>query len=412
MIVNEPGLEAARSHIRARRPRSWDDEASRPVILTIIGTRPEAIKLAPVIRELSGRADVRSIVCVTAQHRGLVDDVLAWFGVRPDHDLDVMQPGQSLTDVAARVMERIDPVLATEQPDWVLIQGDTSSVVAAALAAFHRRIPVAHVEAGLRSHSLSDPFPEEANRRIASLLTALHLAPTEVARGNLLAEGIAAGSIVVTGNPVIDALRIVLREAHVKTSRPRRTVPLILATIHRRESFGPPLEAICLALRRIALEREVRIVIPVHPNPSVEATIARILGEVPAVELVPPLNYPELVRLLTESHFVMTDSGGLQEEAPALGKPVLVLRETTERPEAIEAGAAVLVGRDPERIAAAAFEFLDGGQRYRQMAVPRPIYGDGHAAGRIVNAILAIGRPLPESPVAADSASRAAVTAP
>jgi UDP-N-acetylglucosamine 2-epimerase (non-hydrolysing) len=369
-----------------------DRADGRARILVVVGTRPEAIKLAPVVLELARRTDaVSPRVCVTAQHRGLADDVLDWFGIRPDHDLDVMRDGQSLNQVMARVVSGIDSVIATERPDWVVVQGDTATVVAASLAAFTARIPIAHVEAGLRTHDLTDPFPEEANRRMAGVLATLHLAPTDRARQNLVREGVPDRAIVVSGNPGIDALRLGLAALPSRRDDEADTgVRDILVTVHRRESFGPALVGICRALRHLGASRtDIRIILPVHPNPEVSGPVREILGDCPRVCLVAPMRYVELVDALRRSYFVMTDSGGLQEEAPALGKPVLVLRDMTERPEGLEAGAALLVGRTPGSICLAAERLLDDTEAYRAMAVPRWIYGDGSAARRIVDGLLA-----------------------
>jgi UDP-N-acetylglucosamine 2-epimerase (non-hydrolysing) len=363
-------------------------------VLTVIGTRPEAIKLSPVILALRERGPaVESKVCLTAQHRSLVDDVLAAFGIVADHDLGVMSENQTLSRVAARVLEGIDRVLGLEEPDWVVVEGDTTTVLATAIASFHAGVRVAHVEAGLRTNDLRHPFPEEANRRIATVLATLHFAPTEAARANLLAERVPDETIIVTGNPGLDALRIAGEGERGRTRPPvdlRDGERIILVTAHRRESFGPELRSICQAIARIAAERRdsVHIVYPVHPNPNVEGPVRNLLGDIENVTLLAPLPYLELVALMRASTLVLTDSGGIQEEAPSLGKPVLVLRETTERPEAVEAGAAIVVGRDADTIVEQALRLLDDAEAYGKMAVPRPIFGDGHAADRIVAALL------------------------
>lgn len=366
-------------------------------MLTVIGTRPEAIKLAPVILALDARRDVvDSRVCLTAQHRSLVDDVLAAFAIIPDLDLGVMTAGQTPSRVAARVLEGMERVLADEQPDIVIVQGDTTTVLATTIAAFHAGIAVAHVEAGLRTYDLRHPFPEEANRRVATILASLHFAATQEARQNLLAEGVHDDAIVVTGNPGLDALRLA-GEGDLGATPPPIELDererMILVTAHRRESFGADLRSICDAIARIASARRdtVRIVYPVHPNPNVEGPVRSILGDIPNVTLLGPLPYAQLVALLRRSYLVLTDSGGLQEEGPALGKPVLVLRETSERPEAVEAGAAIVVGRDADTIVRQTLTLLDDPAAYARMAVPRPIYGDGHAADRIVAALLRYG---------------------
>ena len=360
----------------------------------MIGTRPEAIKLAPVILALEEQAEaIESRVCFTSQHRSLVEDVLTAFAIKPHRDLAVMTPGQTPSRVAARVLEGMEEVLAEEHPDVVIVQGDTTTVMATTIACFHLGIPVAHVEAGLRTHDLRHPFPEEANRRIATILTSIHLAPTEWARQNLLAEGVAGELIAVTGNPGLDALRLAGEGDLGATPSPVQLDDherLILVTAHRRESFGAELRSICEAIARVASARRdsVRVVYPVHPNPSVEGPVRDLLGDIQNVTLLGPQPYARMVALLRRSYLVLTDSGGLQEEGPALGKPVLVLRETSERPEAVEAGAAIVVGRDVDRITQQTLALLDDPNLYARMAVPRPIFGDGFAAGRIVAELL------------------------
>jgi UDP-N-acetylglucosamine 2-epimerase (non-hydrolysing) len=377
-------------------------------VLTVLGTRPEAIKLAPVIRELAGRAGsgLQTVVCSTAQHRELLDEVLDLFGLRPDYDLAVMEADQSPTGVAAAVLARLEPVLARERPAWVLVQGDTTTVAGAALAAYYAGSRVGHVEAGLRTGDKWRPFPEEINRRVAGAVADLHFAPTERARANLLHEGVPPTQIVVTGNPVIDALRGVAalpppeeamailaragpgsRQPGTATADARR---LILVTAHRRESFGAPLEAVCAALREIAARYAgaVQLVYAVHPNPNVHEPVHRLLGGVPGVTLTPPLAYSTLVHLMKRADLVLTDSGGIQEEAPGLGVPVLVLRDVTERPEAVEAGTVRLVGTDRERIVAEACRLLDDPVAHARMARAVNPYGDGQASQRIVAALL------------------------
>ncbi len=364
-------------------------------ILSIVGTRPEAIKMAPVIRELARHGgQIVSRVCVTAQHRQMLDQVLSLFAIAPDHDLNVMEAGQSPARVAAAVLTRLAPVLKAEMPDWVLVQGDTTTVLAAAIAAFYARIKVGHVEAGLRTGDRFQPFPEEINRRMASVAADLHFAPTARARENLLREGIPDALIRVTGNPVIDALFLAAERPYDPAGGPLAGIPwqrrLILVTAHRRENFGAPLEQICLALRDLAetYRDDVQIVYPVHLNPNVQEPVRRLLGNTPGISLLAPLDYLPLVHLLKKSTLVLTDSGGLQEEAPGLGKPVLVLREVTERPEAVEAGTVRMVGADRARIVAGAKLLLDDPAEYRQMARALNPYGDGHAAERIVQALL------------------------
>ena len=369
-------------------------------VLTIFGTRPEAIKLAPVIRELerqAGDGGPESIVCVTAQHRQMLDQVLELFGIVPDYDLNVMEGNQTPTQVAAAVLARLEPILRDVRPDWVLVQGDTTTVAAASLAAFYARTRVGHVEAGLRTHDKWQPFPEEINRRVAGVIADLHFAPTERARQNLLAEGVPAERILVTGNPVIDALQWVaaqpLGEGEPGFDRElleKGDGRLILVTAHRRENLGAPLENICLALRDLAerYEGRLRIVYPVHLNPNVWGPVHRLLGGVRNITLTPPLDYLPLVHLLKRVHLVLTDSGGIQEEAPGLGKPVLVLREVTERPEAVEAGTVRLVGTDRARVVAETVRLLEDEEAYARMARAVNPYGDGKAAGRIVGGLL------------------------
>ncbi len=357
--------------------------------------------MAPVVRELGRHPEqVDSLVCVTAQHREMLDQVLRLFALTPNYDLDVMADSQTPTQVASTVLRQLEPILRAERPDWVLVQGDTTTVMAAALAAFYARVRVGHVEAGLRTGDKWRPFPEEINRRVAGVAADLHFAPTAWARDNLLREGVPPAAVRVTGNPVIDALQWVAGQpatAEVTDflaslgagagSPPGR---IILVTAHRRESFGEPLEQVCLALRELA-ERytgRVRIVYPVHRNPNVQEPARRLLGGQPGVTLTAPLDYLTLVHLLRRSALVLTDSGGLQEEAPGLGVPVLVLRDVTERPEGVQAGTVRLVGTDRARIVAEAAGLLDDQAEYERMARAVNPYGDGHAAERIVRAVL------------------------
>jgi UDP-N-acetylglucosamine 2-epimerase (non-hydrolysing) len=364
-------------------------------VLTIIGTRPEAIKMAPVIKELERHAGrVQSRVCATAQHREMLDQILSLFRIAPDYDLDLMRRARTCTQVAAAALSRLEPILEAERPDWILVQGDTTTVLAASVAAFYARVRVGHVEAGLRTHDPRQPFPEEGNRRVASLLADLHFAPTESARENLLRENVPPERVHVTGNPVVDALREMSEAACAEVSPALGEIPpggrIVLVTAHRRENFGEPLESICEALARLArrYKGDVRVVYLVHRNPHVWKTAHRLLGATPGVTLLPPIDYLSLVHLLKRCHLVLTDSGGLQEEAPCLGKPLLVLRDKTERPEALEAGCVKLVGTDSERIVAEASRLLDCREAYEEMSRPRFIYGDGHAARRIVDALL------------------------
>jgi UDP-N-acetylglucosamine 2-epimerase (non-hydrolysing) len=366
-------------------------------VLSIFGTRPEAIKLAPVIQTLRGAPqEFTARVCVTGQHRELLDQVLHLFDIRPDHDLAVMQPDQSLPELTARLLTGLAPVLAREKPDWVLIQGDTTTTLCAALAAYYQRLPVAHVEAGLRSHNPWHPYPEEFNRRLADALSTLHLAPTEGARQNLLTEGIPDARIRVTGNTVIDALLEVAARPYDFSRSPLAGLPLdnrrvILVTTHRRESFGAPLRSLCRAIRTLAerYPKDVQVVLPVHLNPNVQRPVREELGRSPNIALLEPLDYEPLVHLMKRATLILTDSGGLQEEAPSLGVPVLVLRQVTERPEGVEAGAARVVGTDTETIVAAAVELLDNPEEHRRMARVRNPYGDGQASRRILDALRA-----------------------
>ncbi|MBU4457057.1 MAG: UDP-N-acetylglucosamine 2-epimerase (non-hydrolyzing) [Nanoarchaeota archaeon] len=366
-------------------------------ILTVFGTRPEAIKLAPVIRELQRRSaigELQSIVCVTAQHREMMDQVLRAFDITPDYDFNVMEDNQTPTQVASTVLARLETILQIEHPDWVIVQGDTTTVAAAALAAFYAKVKVGHVEAGLRTNDKWQPFPEEINRRISGVIADLHFAPTQNARHNLLREGVPDANILITGNPVIDALHMVANLSYNPALGPLKHLPwdrrLILVTAHRRENFGKPFEQICLALRDIALAYagDVHFVFPVHRNPNVQEAAHLLLGDVAGVTLTDPMEYLALVYLMKHSYLVLTDSGGIQEEAPGLGKPVLVLRQVTERPEAVEAGTVRVVGTDRELIVVEVTRLLENGSEYQRMSQAVNPYGDGHAAKRIVKALL------------------------
>jgi UDP-N-acetylglucosamine 2-epimerase len=365
----------------------------RPRILCVFGTRPEAIKMAPVVRALAAPSSgLEPVVCVTDQHREMLDQVLEFFAVTPDHRLGVMRAAQTPSEVAARVLERLPAVLDAVQPAAVLVQGDTTTTVAAALAAFHARLPVGHVEAGLRTHRLDSPFPEEANRRLATVLARWHFAATLQARDNLRHEHVPASHIVVTGNPVVDALLWAVERLGDRRVAPRLPADearrLILVTAHRRESFGPPFLELCRALRELADRNpEVELAYPVHLNPEVQAPVRRVLDGHPRIHLLPPLGYSALVDLLRRSHLVLTDSGGIQEEAPSLGKPVLVLRDTTERGEGIAAGTARLVGTSRRRIVAETERLLRDPVAYDAMARAHNPYGDGRAAERIVRVL-------------------------
>jgi UDP-N-acetylglucosamine 2-epimerase (non-hydrolysing) len=358
--------------------------------LFIFGTRPEAIKLCPVVKYLQDEMPELSVrVCVTAQHRQMLDQVLPVFAVRPDYDLDVMRPGQTLTGLSGRMLPELESVLSREQPDVVVVQGDTTTTLCGALAAFHARIPVAHVEAGLRTGDIQQPFPEEMNRVLVARLSAVHFAATQNAAQHLRDEGVPRPTIHVTGNTGIDAVLHVCRrldEGAVRGGDWRFLHPLrkvIVVTAHRRESFGEGFERLCIAIRHLAERRDVQIVYPVHPNPNVKEPVRRHLAHHPNVVLVEPLDYVSFVDLARRAYLILTDSGGVQEEAPSLGKPILVLRDKTERPEAVEAGTATLVGTDVRKIVATATQLLDDPSEYaRRQKIHNP-YGDGHASERI-----------------------------
>ena len=364
-------------------------------VLAIFGTRPEAIKMAPVILELgaSDRIDIR--ICVTAQHRAMLDQALSLFDLVPDHDLDLMQHDQTLEALTSRALNGVGAVLDIEKPDVVLVHGDTSTTLAASLAAFYRRVSVGHVEAGLRSGSLAAPWPEEMNRRVVTLTTRYHFAPTDSARRNLLAEGVPDEQIHVTGNTVIDALlHTVARVRSVGTENLLQRFdflhegrPLVLVTGHRRENFGAGFDNICEALIEIAEHYDAHVVYPIHPNPNVKGPVELRLGRNPRISLIDPLEYSHFIALMDRAHIVITDSGGVQEEAPSLGKPVLVMRDITERPEAVQAGTAILVGTDRKAIVREAGRLFADKEHYARMAGAINPYGDGMAAGRICRAL-------------------------
>lgn len=368
-------------------------------VLSVLGTRPEAVKLAPVIQEFKKHPEIESMVCVTAQHREMLDQVLRVFNIHPDFDLDLMRPDQSLAEISAAIFTNLDPILTAQRPDWVVVQGDTTTVMAAAVNAYYRQIKVGHVEAGLRTYDKWQPFPEEINRRIAGTVADLHFAPTQRNRENLLREGVSDTNIAITGNPVIDAVRwISAQPIPTEVSAlmndlcvgPFGSNRLVLITAHRRENFGVPLEQICTAINRLAdqYHGSVRFVYPVHRNPNVQEPVYRMLSHNSNITLLPPLDYLPLVHLLKNSTLVLTDSGGIQEEAPGFGIPTLVLREVTERPEGVEAGVLKLVGTDTERIVFAVNSLLEDAVEYQQMAKSANPFGDGHAAERIVQALL------------------------
>jgi UDP-N-acetylglucosamine 2-epimerase (non-hydrolysing) len=374
-------------------------------VLSIFGTRPEAVKMAPIVKLLDKTGGVSSKVCVTAQHREMLDQALDLFSITPDYDLDLMRPDQSLSSLSSEIFSGLEPILEDVKPDWVLIQGDTTTVMAAAILAYYHRIRVGHIEAGLRTEDKWQPFPEEINRRVASVIADLHFAPTVWAQDNLLREGVPVDNIVVTGNPVIDALLEVAARPYQPDESREIAIPedhqVVLVTAHRRENFGKPIENIFSALREIALHYsdQVSVIYPVHMNPNVQEPAHQILADVPNIILTDPMDYQAMVYWMKRAYLILTDSGGIQEEAPALGTPVLVLREVTERPEALEAGTARLVGTDPNLILTETIRLLDDPSEHEIMARAVNPYGDGHAAERIVAALLNADQPLGDEPV-------------
>jgi len=365
-------------------------------VMVVFGTRPEAIKLAPVVHALARSATLEPCVCVTGQHREMLDQMLAVFDLTPDHDLAVMQRDQTLFSLTARLLDALAPVLAREQPSALVVQGDTTTAFATALAGYYARIPTGHVEAGLRTNDPYNPFPEEMNRRLTTHLATWHYAPTRRAAENLQREGVAADRVLLTGNTIVDALHEILARLERRGELPETVLPpalvagrrLIVVTGHRRESFGEGLRNICAALRAIAERNEdVVVVYPVHLNPNVQRPVRELLGDQPRVILTEPLDYLPFVDLLRRAFLILTDSGGIQEEAPSLGVPALVMRETTERPEGIEAGVARLVGTRSEAISEAAQRLLDNPTAYRHMVAAENPYGDGHAAEKIARAL-------------------------
>ena len=362
-------------------------------VMTIFGTRPDTIKMSPVVHELHRHPHVQPIVCVTAQHREMLDDLLELFAIRPDHDLDIMTEDQSLTEITTRVLIGMEKVFEESRPDLALVHGDTTTSTAAALAAFYQHIPVGHVEAGLRTSNPHVPFPEEMNRRITGTIASFHFSPTELSRENLLGENVSREDIIVTGNTVIDAfLQTAEREdlpvpPNWERLDPQR--PIVLVTAHRRENH-PHMREMCEAIRDIArMPQRPQIFWPVHPSPRVRPVAYAVLGTEPGVILIDPINYAQMAAAVRDCTFVLTDSGGLQEEAPCLGKPVLVMREETERPEGVAAGTLELVGHERDRITGAAARLLSDSDAYKQMACAHNPYGDGHAAERIVAWLLA-----------------------
>ena len=365
-------------------------------VLTVFGTRPEAIKMAPVVRALAAATDVDARVCITAQHREMLDQVLDLFAIVPDYDLNLMKPGQDLTDITVSALQGLRTVLADFQPDLLLVHGDTTTTLSASLAAYYQRIAVGHVEAGLRTGNIFSPWPEEINRKVAGTVARLHFAPTERSRANLLAENVPADHVHVTGNTVIDALRDIVARLETDDALSGELAArfgldagkrMILVTGHRRESFGEGFERICAALAQIEQRDDVEIVYPVHLNPNVKGPVEAHLGGVANIHLIAPQDYLPFVYLMHRSTLILTDSGGVQEEAPSLGKPVLVMRDTTERPEAVAAGTVRLVGTDAGLIVESVDRLLDERAAYEAMSFAHNPYGDGQAAGRILSAI-------------------------
>ena len=367
-------------------------------IALVFGTRPEAIKLAPVYHALKANFpqwDIRA--CSTGQHRQMLDQVLQVFNIEPDFNLSLMELNQDLTDITSRILVGLRKVFSEWQPDLVLVHGDTTTTFATSLAAYYQKVPVAHVEAGLRTGNIYSPWPEEINRKLTGAIAALHFAPTATASANLISEGISSQDIVVTGNTVIDALQYAVgilekrsdlpRELHETLSSLSRDARIILVTGHRRENFGVGFENICKAIRQIATRQDVEIIYPVHMNPNVQGPVNMLLGDIQNIHLIAPQDYLPFIYLMRKSYLVLTDSGGVQEEAPSLGKPVLVMRDTTERPEAVIAGTAILVGTVPERIVNECFRLLDDDVFYREMATAKNPYGDGKASERIAIAL-------------------------
>lgn len=367
-------------------------------ILTIFGTRPEAIKMAPLVQALSANPDIESRLCVTAQHREMLDQVVTLFSIHPDYDLNIMKPGQDLTDVTCNVLSGLRRVLTDFKPDRVLVHGDTTTTLATSLAAYYAQIPVAHVEAGLRTGNIYSPWPEEINRKLTGSIADQHYAPTSQARDNLLREGVPKDQILVTGNTVIDALLCVDQQLEKNTTLQKKLAAsfpflnqeqrLILVTGHRRESFGEGFENICHALLQLAERDDIQIVYPVHLNPNVQEPVRRILGNKSNIHLIDPVDYLPFIYLMRNSYIIITDSGGIQEEAPSLGKPVLVMRNTTERPEAVTSGTVQLVGSNQDTIITATECLLNDPEHYKKISFAHNPYGDGNACQRIVDNLL------------------------
>jgi len=376
-----------------KQPRKLKTGNHKLKILSVFGTRPEAVKMAPIVRLLAQTAGVESRVCVTAQHRQMLDQVLNLFDIKPEYDLNLMRDDQSLAQLSAAIFTHLDPVFSDFKPDWVLAQGDTTTVAITSLLSYFNRIKFGHVEAGLRTHDKWQPFPEEINRRVAGVTADLHFAPTEWSKQNLLREGIDERIIKVTGNTVIDALQFVSKQPEPQeivelVAAKLKTKKLILVTAHRRENFGKPIEDICHALTELAERGDVEIIYPVHLNPNVQEPVNRLLKCVDHITLLPPLDYLPLVHLMKHATLILTDSGGIQEEAPAFGIPTLVLRDVTERPEGVAAGTLKLVGTETSHIVKEAKRLLDDESAYSKMAKAGNPYGNGHAAEKIIQSLL------------------------
>lgn len=376
-------------------------------VMTIFGTRPEAVKLAPVIKKLEEyKEDFESIICVTAQHRQMLDQVLELFDIKPHYDLNIMKPNQSLFELTSNVLLNIQPILEKEKPDIILVQGDTTTVFVASLAAFYLKIKIGHVEAGLRTFNKYSPFPEEINRKITTCMADLHFAPTQTSKDNLLKENTEEKDIFITGNTVIDALFLTIEKLKndelnntfsekvkgiselINKINPKSDKKVILLTGHRRENFGQGFENICHGVKEIANNTDVEIIYPVHLNPNVREPVMRIIGGIKNIHLIEPLDYEPFVYLMSKSHIILTDSGGVQEEAPSLGKPVLVMRDTTERPEAVIAGTVKLVGTDKDLLVKETNKLLHDKNAYDSMSMAHNPYGDGKASQRIIDALL------------------------